>query len=227
MTGQNTSGPPKASIPLSKAMQQFLPDMWQVYAVALEARKNRPKPPDFFSMSTRQWVDQTTSFEQERRRQTEGTSADRIWSAMIDALLVKLCAGEVVGYGQDEPPFGPWREIPTSAWRQLRITNIARGTASVGPRKLHDIHVIQAPLTDDQDLIPTGAPGRPSLGIEAIHDEFKRRTASGLLEPSLRLQARALVDWYRENYPVRQSPTTRTVENRIRGDYRAVRPRSG
>lgn len=68
--------------------------------------------------------------------------------------------------------------------------------------------------------VATGAPGRPS-SMHLILDEFERRADRKELAPQLRAEATALVDWLRTTHPQAKRPTVKTVENRIRAEYRS------
>jgi hypothetical protein len=75
----------------------------------------------------------------------------------------------------------------------------------------------------DIATMPTGAPGRPSKGMHLIWTEFERRLAENACKPSLREEASVLLQWFRREYPVRQPPTVKTIENKIRNDHRIWR----
>ncbi|MBS0125679.1 hypothetical protein [Thetidibacter halocola] len=74
--------------------------------------------------------------------------------------------------------------------------------------------------------MPTGTPGRPKKGIDIIRIEFQRRVEAGEIAENLAAEARALQAWYREAYPRRDCPTTKTIENNLREAWRAGRPRT-
>ncbi|MFN6979677.1 MAG: hypothetical protein ACK4OP_16230, partial [Gemmobacter sp.] len=118
---------------------------------------------------------------------------------------------------------GPWHAIPAPAWRQLRITNVRKGEATVGANIVHDIHILPP---DSDDHMPRGTPGRPTKGIDIIRAEFQRRVEAGEIAASLAAEARALREWYRTSYPRRDCPTAKTIENNLRDGWRAVRLRS-
>ena len=94
-------------------------------------------------MSVRDWQDaegaRTTPPTGRARR---GPILHRVWNGMLAAMKAKLEAGELTAFGQEDPPFGPWHAIPAPAWRQLRITNVRKGEASVGANIVHDIHIL-------------------------------------------------------------------------------------
>ena len=73
---------------------------------------------------------------------------------------------------------------------------------------------------DSSQIEPTGDAGRPEKGATQYIRELERRIENCNLEKSLREQARVLYAWFCEQYPDRQAPTARTIENRIRSIYR-------
>jgi hypothetical protein len=70
-------------------------------------------------------------------------------------------------------------------------------------------------------LTRTGAPGRPSKGMQIINAEFERRRREHSCLPSLREEANWLQKWFKQAHPTAQHPTLKTIENRIRRDYHA------
>jgi hypothetical protein len=174
-------------------------------------------------MSVRDWQDAKDSHDAANRTRSARADLHRVWNGMLAAMKAKLEAGELTAFGQEDPPFGPWHAIPAPAWRQLRITNVRKGEASVGANIVHDIHILPP---DADDHMPTGTPGRPKKGIDIIRIEFQRRVDAGEIADSLAAEARALQAWYRETYPRRDCPTTKTIENNLREAWRAVRLRT-
>lgn len=224
MTDQKPYGPPPDAIPLSDAMKEYLPtEMWEEHARATEARKNAPKRPRYLSMSVRDWQDAKDSHAAANRTRSARADLHRVWNGMLAAMKAKLEAGELTAFGQEDPPFGPWHAIPAPAWRQLRITNVRKGEASVGANIVHDIHILPP---DAGEITRTGMPGCPTKGRDIIGYEFQRRAEAGEIADSLAAEARALQAWYRETYPRRDCPTTKTIENNLREAWRAVRLRT-
>jgi len=204
MNDQHTFSPPRDAIPFSDAMKQYLPaEMWDEYARATKALKNMAGQSRNFSRPAR-------------------LNLDWVWYGIIAAMKAKLEVGELRAFGQDNPPCDPWRAIPAAAWRNLRITNVETGKARVGPKEIYNIYVLP-PGADDH--MPTGTPGRPTMGIDIIRVEFYRREAANKLEASLAAECRALAAWYSLTYPGRHGPKIKTVENNIRPDYRAAKAR--
>lgn len=67
--------------------------------------------------------------------------------------------------------------------------------------------------------LPTGDPGRPSMGYQLYVAEFQRRKEAGLAFAGLRAEAGHLLNWFKENYPDANPPSIRTIENRIREPF--------
>lgn len=213
MTDQKPYGPPPDAIPLSDAMKEFLPaEMWEEHARATEARKNTPKRPSYLSMSVRDWQDAKDSHDAANRTRSARADLHRVWNGMLAAMKAKLEAGELTAFGQEDPPFGPWHAIPAPAWRQLRITNVRKGEATVGANIVHDIHILPP---DADDHMPTGTPGRPKKGIHLIMAEFERRRDTGSTEPSRKREADWLLRWFRAHHPGKEPPTVKTIYNNL------------
>jgi len=68
----------------------------------------------------------------------------------------------------------------------------------------------------------TGAQGRPS-SMFLVVGEFERRADTGELAQSLREEARALVDWFKQTHGTLQPPTVKTIENKLRQLYRGAK----
>ena len=204
-------------------MKRFLPaEMWEEYDRAKEERQNLPRRPNFFSTQMHDWEEAKSDYNSKARTHSAKADPSRVWTDMMGAMKAKLEAGELTGFAQDDPPFGPWRAIPASAWRALRIKNVAKGQATNGTKMLSDIHILPLGLDDH---MPTGLPGRPSKGIEIIRAEFERREAAGEIAASLAAESRALADWYHRAYPLRDRPSPKTIGNNIRLDYKAAKPK--
>ena len=224
MTDQKPYGPPPGALPLEQAMREFLPaEMWEEHARATEARKSLPKRPTYLSSYVSDWEEAKAANHVASRSRSARADLHRVWYGMLAAMKAKLEAGELTAFGQENPPFGPWHAIPAPAWRQLRITNVRKGQATVGANIVHDIHILPP---DADDHMPTGTPGRPTKGIDIIRVEFQRRVEAGEIADSLAAEARALQAWYRETYSRRDCPTTKTIENNLREAWRAVRLRT-
>ncbi len=71
--------------------------------------------------------------------------------------------------------------------------------------------------------IATGAPGRKTM-MAAVEREFRRRAEKGDFEPSAIKQGVALAVWFAEIYPDEQRLKAKSIENKIRADYRKLAP---
>ncbi len=205
------TSPPHGAPPLLEAMRLFLPaEMWAEYDRATEARKNPLG-----------WPGASSNHEHYLRTRR----VQRAWYVIVAAMKLKFETGTLRAFGREDPPFGLWCAIPTPAWRTLRITNGENGVASMGPKKIFNIYDIHVLPPDDDDLVPTGTPGRPGKGINIVRLEFERRVIANELEASLAAECLALADWYYQKYPQRDSPSPKTIANNIRYDYKAAKAR--
>jgi hypothetical protein len=69
----------------------------------------------------------------------------------------------------------------------------------------------------------TGMPGRPALARHLILDELERRGSTGNLAPTLKDQARDLIEWLMVAHPECARPALGTTENTIRDAYRKLK----
>lgn len=142
-----------------------------------------------------------------------------------DGLMTKLQCGALAAWARKGSPLAPWRTIPPSTWRTLKLGDVIKGTATGPGVSLFDIRVgvPVAPTTPEPILVPplpeTGAPGRPS-NMHLIVAEFERRVQDGQLEKTLAREAATLAAWFKANHPDKQPLTAKAIENRIRKDYR-------
>ena len=83
----------------------------------------------------------------------------------------------------------------------------------------HQPAVAASPPPPEPPPAVTGTPGRPSH-IDLVVAEFRRRIEAGDLASSLAEQSRLLEDWFHQTHPGKQAPTAKTIENRLRTDYR-------
>lgn len=73
----------------------------------------------------------------------------------------------------------------------------------------------------DVALLPTGAPGRPTV-MHLVKAEFERRRDAGRLEASLTAQAEELVEWLRTKHPRARALKPKTIANNLRAAFRAA-----
>ena len=218
--------PPNGSVPLLDAMRRFLPaEMWDDFDRARIAndKGNSPTRPDYWSMPLTDWVDAKAVYRGSRRTRPVRADPYLAWNALLSAFKLKFQTGELLAFGQVDPPFGPWQVITASAWGDARISNVQKGKVSFGPKEIYGLHVL--PLNDEGSL-PTGLPGRRSKGAELIRIEFNRRATARVFEPTLAAESRWLADWYHQTHPKNQRVTAKTIENNLRAPYREATGRS-
>lgn len=68
----------------------------------------------------------------------------------------------------------------------------------------------------------TGAPGRPS-SMHLVLAELQRRIAASEISDGVRAEADVLNTWFKAAHADLQAPTARTIENRIRGEFKQAR----
>ncbi|MCZ6862021.1 MAG: hypothetical protein O7I42_17380 [Alphaproteobacteria bacterium] len=73
------------------------------------------------------------------------------------------------------------------------------------------------------DNCKSGYPGRPTISHHVLK-EFRRRIAVGEAFPTLKREAEALRAWAIEAHSDAPVPTTGTIENQIRSEYRKIFP---
>jgi hypothetical protein len=224
VTNHSVPSPPAEAIPLVDAFTRFAPaDLLSEYHRKTAERRGLPRRPTFHRES-----DNTIA------RMARAVQADlhRLLRRIKQSLIDQLIAGDLVGYGQTDAPFGPWRQIPAATWRGYRITDIRRGVASGPSVDLLAVHIAPAraanhpaqPSAKEPPAAQTGVPGRPEKHISVVIQEFERQAKAGRIAPSLAQQARGLAEWFQTAHPDKQAPTPKTIENRLRAQYReAVR----
>ena len=79
---------------------------------------------------------------------------------------------------------------------------------------------VRTPLADSL-LMPTGEQGRPTKGKAAYKAEHLRRCEQGVASTILAQEAKNLVAWFKDRYPIADQPTPGTVENSIRQQHNA------
>lgn len=133
------------------------------------------------------------------------------------------------GYAPDmnDQPVAIWRS--TLDLQLTLLQAVADARRRVGADRLApDSQPVPFPAQSSDPLWPedlrTGLPGRASPAF-LIDQEFRRRVRDKEVAGSLADQARLLVDWFKreERFANLQPPTPGTIENRIRGAYKAWR----
>ena len=140
-------------------------------------------------------------------------------------LMSKLRRGQLTVWAREGSPLAPFQVIPASAWHTIKLDDVIKGTAKGPGVKLFDVRVGVPVTKKAPEPIPTpplpetGSPGRPSH-MHLVIAEFKRRAQGGQLERSLAREPATLAKWFEVNHPDKQRLTAKTIENRIRRDYR-------
>jgi hypothetical protein len=82
-------------------------------------------------------------------------------------------------------------------------------------------------LDGDVDIKPgaTGTPGRPS-SMHIIETEFQRRAVEDSLASSLAAEANFLTAWFKQKYPDYPPITPKTIENRLRAQFREAKQKA-
>lgn len=148
-----------------------------------------------------------------------------ILAEIEEGLMSKLRRGLLTVWAREGSPIAPFRAIPASAWRTLKLDDVVKGTAKAPGVTLFDIRAgvpvaEKAPEPVPAPPLPeTGSPGRPSH-MHFVVSEFRRRVQAGQLEPSLAREAATLEAWFEANHPDKQPLTAKTIENKLRKDYR-------
>ncbi len=212
------ASPPAGAIPLREAVERFSPtELWRAYQRksaqrrALQGRSAGPLLSD----------DDTAP-----EARAVHNELNRLRRQIKQVLVDRLIAGELVAWGQAEPPFGPWRPIPAAAWQDLQIKDIRRGRVFGPSGDLGGVHILKAEgaaaaAHTDRQVPGTGAPGRPSA-MHKVAQELQRRAEAGRLEPSLNRQAQVLAEWLTATHPDLPPATAKTIANRLREAYRAA-----
>lgn len=212
---QNISSvPPNGALPMHEALRQFIPDeLWKAFEAAKAVRSKLPRRPTYFSTSVLEWEAAHANYVANQARSAQA-DVEGAWAAIKWSLIDQLIAGTLVGFTQSDPPFGPWRQIPASSWKNLWIKNSRQGRV-VGPNvDLYNVY-IGKPGQTHSNVVMTGAPGQPSKSMHIIMDEWERRLRAGRIEPTRKAQAQVLLDWLKETHPLLPRPTEDTIYRRL------------
>lgn len=148
-----------------------------------------------------------------------------IFAQIDDLLMAKLRRGILSAWAREGSPVAQWRAIPSSAWQSLKLEDLQSGTLTARGVTLFDTRVGVPVKVNEPAPVPappsseTGAPGRPS-NMHLVVSRFEERANAGQLETSLAREAATLAAWFAANHPDKQALTARTIENKIRSDYR-------
>ena len=225
MTDQKPYGPPPDAIPLSDAMKEYLPaEMWEEHARATEARKNAPKRPSYLSMSVSDWQDAKALA---RRRQPDALGAGR--PAPRLERHARRDEGEAGGGRAHRLRSGGSALRPVARDPGACMAAAAHHQCPEGRgqrRREHRArHPHPAARCRRNHAHRHARAARPRDGTSSATNSSAAQRL-GEIADSLAAEARALQAWYRETYPRRDCPTTKTIENNLRDAWRAVRLRT-
>lgn len=196
------ANPPSGALPLADAIAKFAPsDLWADYERASAQRRAVPR----------------NAGNQSKNRHVHA-EVNRLLRQIKQAVTHRLLVGELIAFAQEDPPFGPWRQIPAAAWRSMKLSDIRKGRATERTTTLHALHILE--ITPAREApVRRERTGRPSE-FPVIETEFERRIQAGKIAVSLNAQAEQLADWYAATYPRRRPYSPSTIRNRLRDRYR-------
>jgi hypothetical protein len=215
---------PKRPLPFHEALRAFVPaELWDDYERALDALSAEPRRPSYWSMSVNEWSDAMEIYESrsEFRADRRANAEDKL-ARIVAYMVERLVAGELTGIVQDDPPFGPWRAIPSLSWRSLEPIDIAAGHFRASKTQLKFVQVIEGRYEPPVEIVSSGSPGRAS-SKQLYTAEFRRRRDEGFAEPTVKGEAAYLESWMAHRHPGAPGAEAKTIENNIRADHRAWR----
>ncbi len=207
-----------------EALRSFVPhELWDEYERALSGVAAEPRRPSYRSMGAREWSDAMEIYRGQsdlraRARANTETAMERI----VDHLIERLLADELTGVVQDQPPFGPWRAIPSLSWRSLEPVDTEAGHFRAGKTELRSVQVVEGRYEPPIEIVSSGAPGRPT-SRQIYMAEFKRRCEAGIAGAAVKAEAAYLESWMAQRHPAAPGAEAKTIENNIREDHRAWR----
>ena len=158
---------------------------------------------------------------------------------LTQELVTALTAGWLVAKGF--PPGSlDMRDIPPAWWRGVKF-DFPSDAAEAGGLRLHGIMVQKSPhatahwpfvgnesgaeetKSPGPSLMGTGAPGRPATSVQFCLQQMQARAAGGELAGTLQAEAAYLAQWVKNAYNDIQAPTAKTVENKLRDDYKRLK----
>jgi len=156
-------------------------------------------------------------------------------------LMEALQDGRVIGFGYSSPD-SERRQIDPKHWhfleldaRRNRAESKKHGLVYAGLRFARESDLSRArkhrptaqePAESNVYSIRPGTPGRPT-SRHIVELEFRRRAASGEVEPRLGLEAEALRKWLRHQHPKAPPLTKKAIENFLRSEFNQLKIKSG
>jgi len=226
-------------VPFGEALHLFVPaELWDEYDRAASEAAAEPRRPSYWGMGVREWRDAMEVYSSRSDlRARARAKAEIALSRIVAHLIERLVAGELTGVVQDDPPFGPWRAIPSLSWRSLEPVDIEAGHFRAGNTQLRFVHVVEGRYETLVDIVSsgpepksqpprTGAPGQPS-SMYLIKREWEERHARGKIESSRKEQAGVLRNWLISEHPEMPPPTEKTIYNQLPAGVWAPGPKKG
>ena len=158
------------------------------------------------------------ALEEEKRQKLEGMTVVEFLEAQPRSELSSLMESVSDLIGEETREIQDQRLREEQTLTELRSIRRALQEQSLRPQELaRKAEELEKRLVRYR----TGAPGRPGSS-HLVVQEFLRRIKARDLEPTVRGQAVALVEWLRDSHPGAVPVTAKTVENAIRAAYRKV-----
>lgn len=183
------------------------PETVEMYHTAIKCKKDYESSIDLEYMRQMERVFiYDNRFKKEVKRQ--------FW-ALKKEFLQRLIDGTFTAWAREGSPLAPLQEIPASAWPLLRLRDVPNNIIKGPQGILYDVHIgDNKPHNVAPHVKKKG--GRPSK-VDVVMEEHKRRHAKGINEDSNRAEAFYLEKWFKENFPDKNPPHHRTIENNISG----------
>jgi hypothetical protein len=222
MTIKHPGALPVGAIPMSEALRRFVPDeLWSRHEQAVRDQKD---------ISKRRAAPRIRGAGAEASRVTREHQWDAddferaCYSAMMEAFVARLTAGELTAIAQRDPPFGEWQPI---AWHRLRIENVRFGRVVGVNIELWHVHIVEGDCTRFLEPIKTGGPGRQSskhLVIAELEQWIKlgkltQWIDSGEVDDTIKAVAKRLGAWLEVTYPKAPPLAQTSMENVIRTKF--------
>ncbi|ESZ17791.1 hypothetical protein X735_12540 [Mesorhizobium sp. L2C085B000] len=102
-------------------------------------------------------------------------------------------------------------------WYGVKILDLFDLESGLGAQLVEEIN---EPALDENE--GTGGPGRPT-SLHLVEIEFRRRRDAGQLKASLAGECDHLAAWLKSTHPSRPQMTSKTIQNRIRAEFKSAR----
>lgn len=146
--------------------------------------------------------------------------------ALRTSLMSDLFEGRLRAYGRLREIVGTdLTPIPPDYWNYVGGINWATGVVSlIDGSSIYSVHIIPPVGYERWNDQPqrSGLPGRPSAFNTFVRPYFHALVEFAELEDSLSGTARKIADWLKIRHPNAPPMSVRSIENRIRHDYRRL-----